>query len=193
MVAALKELNLLCDSDFVWGSFRSVNLSVQGHTPSHHGEPHSPSTCLCAVNMTPLHLSAAPNIMAVSWGVLGCRTRSPPRRWRGQLNWQRGLKSATMGLFSGSDSRLPLRVSPLLSGGGPGCRPRRLICGSVRVFSGVVGPSEARRTAAFVFVCVFGGLDWQQLWEGSREGTSALFRLKRVFLRQLLFSALSAL
>lgn len=35
---------------------------------------------------------------------------------------------------------------------------------------GCFGSSEASASGAFVFVCVFGGFDWQQLWESSEEG-----------------------
>lgn len=109
-------------------TFRQSSQHTHSHSVCIHSLPPTSQplninpSCLCAVNMNPSTFL----LLQMSWrlaGVLGCRERSPPRCWRGQLSRQRGLKSETMSLFSRSDRRLPLRVSRLLSHSGPRCRP----------------------------------------------------------------------
>lgn len=103
-------------------------------------------SCLCAVNMKLLCLCPFKPWWRLA-GALGRRNRSPPRRWRGQLNRQRGAKERDNGSIQ------PLWQAPFPQSVGGFCLAEGRGVAEVREWSGwvfeggVVGP----RSAAFVF------------------------------------------
>lgn len=117
----------------------------------------------------PLHLSAALNVVAVG--------RGPRLQKEISTSLLKGpIKPTTRAKERDNESIQRLWQAPSTQSAAAFCvtevSPLRLICGRVRVFSGVVGPWRQSRSTAFVFVCVFGGFDWQQLCECSLEGMS---------------------